>query len=106
MFEGEEIIMTMSVDDKLTVQLAETLDVSAVKALHAELTTAVDKGAHLILDGSKVGRIDTAAVQLIAALFVRADARRIKVEWHAPSETIAGAAALLGMSRHIGLNEI
>lgn len=88
---------------KLDITLAETLDIATVRNLHAELKAVLDDGAPVSLNGSEVARIDTAALQVLAAMFVYADGQQRKLELHSPSETLARSAALLGIDEHIGL---
>lgn len=88
------------------VTLTENLDVSAVRALHAQLGSLLTRGAPVVLDGSAVSRIDAAALQLMVAVFTRAAAYGIPVQWQAPSAAVTSAADLLGVSRHIGLNAV
>jgi len=88
---------------KLDITLADTLDIATVRNLHAELKAVLDDGAPVSLNGSEVARIDTAALQVLAAMFVYADGQQRKLELHSPSGTLAQSAALLGIDEHIGL---
>jgi anti-anti-sigma regulatory factor len=88
---------------KLDISLAETLDISTVQNLHAELKASLDDGAPVSLNGSGVARIDTAALQALAAMFIYADEHQRKLELHSPSETLAHSAALLGIDQHVGI---
>ena len=91
-------------DKTLNVCLAETLDISTVQNLRGELQVALDSGAPVCLYGSAVERVDTAALQVLAALFVYADRHQGKLEMQSPSEALVHSAMLLGMAGHIGLN--
>ena len=90
--------------ETLNVSLAETLDISTVQNLHGELQAALDGGAPVTLHGSAVERVDTAALQLLAALFIYADEHQSKLEMQSTSEALVNSAMLLGMAGHIGLN--
>lgn len=90
-------------DERLNMTLAETLDVSAVRTLHGDLTPALQAGIPVILDASNVARVDAAALQLFVALFSASVGRPMTVEWRSPSQAIAAAADLLGLGGHIGL---
>ena len=91
-------------DKTLNVSLAETLDISGVQNLHGELRVALDSGAPVCLHGSAVERVDTAALQVLVALFIYANGHQGKLEMQSPSEALVHSAMLLGMAGHIGLN--
>jgi anti-anti-sigma regulatory factor len=91
-------------DKTLNVSLAETLDISTVQNLHAELRVALEDGDPICLHGSAVERVDTAALQVLAALFRYAAERQGKLEMQSPSEALVHSAKLLGMAGYIGLN--
>jgi len=95
---------SIRVDKTLTVSLAETLDISTVQNLHAEIRTALESNDSICLHGSAVERVDTAALQVLAALFIYADEHQGKLELQSPSEALVHSAMLLGMAGHIGLN--
>jgi anti-anti-sigma regulatory factor len=88
---------------QLDVSLAETLDISTVQNLHADLKTALDNGDPVSLNGSAVVHIDTAALQVLAAMFIDAGGRQRKLEWRSPSEALVRSAQLLGIDEYIGL---
>ena len=74
-------------------------------ALKTSLCALSAQAGTVTLDASGVERIDTAALQLLAA-FVRD--RRLAghaVEWHAVSAAMASAARVLGMSSMLSLAE-
>ena len=87
----------------LEVDLAETLDISTVQNLHADLKAALDNGDPVSLNGSAVARVDTAALQVLAAMFIAADGQQRKFELRSPSEALVHSAALLGIDEYIGL---
>ena len=90
--------------ETLNVSLAESLDISTVQNLHGKLQAALDSGSPICLHGSAVERVDTAALQVLAALFRYAAERQGKLEMQSPSEALVHSAKLLGMAGHIGLN--
>lgn len=74
-------------------------------ALKKSLCALSSQAETVTLDAGAVKRIDTAALQLLAA-FVRD--RRLAghaVEWHAVSAAMASAARVLGMSSMLSLAE-
>jgi anti-anti-sigma regulatory factor len=88
----------------LNVSLAETLDISTVQNLHGELQAALEGGSPVCLHGSAVERVDTAALQVLAALFIYADEHQSELEMQSPSEALVNSAMLLGIAGQIGLN--
>ncbi|MBM3225941.1 MAG: STAS domain-containing protein, partial [Candidatus Tectomicrobia bacterium] len=53
--------------------------------------------------GTQVERADTAALQLLCALFQDAEADHWDVQWHQPSVALQNAAQLLNVSAHLAL---
>jgi ABC-type transporter Mla MlaB component len=51
----------------------------------------------LTIDASKLEKIDTSALQLLAAFMLEADKRSIKVNWQSPSARFINSARLLGL---------
>ena len=87
----------------LEVNLAETLDISTVQALYAELRATLDKGTPIILYGTAVTHVDTSALQVLAAMFVYADEHQCELRLESPSDVLVKTAALLGLAAHIGI---
>lgn len=79
------------------VRLAEVLDNSTAQALHSELRDVLDSGSPVSLHGSAVERVDTAALQVITALFLYADANKRTITWQSPSATLVRSAVLHGL---------
>lgn len=85
-----------------TVALLADCRIGAQGALHAELSGALQGGA-VELDGSRVERVDTAALQLLL-LFRRAvDASGGTLSWRAGSTALNEAASLLGLAKILEL---
>lgn len=75
---------------------------ACVPALRTTLTAALARPASE-LDGAAVARVDTAALQLLAA-FVRAAAeRRHPVRWLGASAVLGESAGLLGLAQVLDL---
>jgi anti-anti-sigma regulatory factor len=85
------------------IRLGETLDIAAVQSLHGELKAAMAGDDTLSVDGSQVTRVDTASLQVLAAMFVYADLHERDVVLRAPSQALVQAAALLGVNECFGL---
>jgi len=88
---------------ELNIGLDDTLGVSTVQCLHAELSFALDESESIVLDGSAVSQIDTAALQVLVGAFICAESRRCRVTLRSPSEVLLRSAKLLGIDKYIGL---
>lgn len=102
--EGQVNVVDAGQMEQREIRLEEALDIGAVQALHAELKAAM-AGAALILDGSKVTRVDTASLQVLVAMFVYADLNKQNVRLQAPSQALVDTAKLLGISDYVELKE-
>ena len=72
-------------------------------AVKAALLPQLDVTCAVTLDVAGIERIDTAALQVLAA-FVRVRRQRgAAVEWRGINRTLAGAAGLLGLTAQLGL---
>lgn len=89
--------------DEIRVVCGEVLDISRAADFHQELKTALGQGGVIVLDGAQIERIDAAALQLCAAFFHDAAARKVKAKWIAPSDPLIRAAGLLGLKDQLGL---
>lgn len=90
-------------DGEVSIACGEVLDISHATAFQQELKTALGKGVEVVLDGAEIERIDAAALQLCAAFFHDAIARKVQVKWLSPSEPLIRAAGLLGLKTQLGL---
>lgn len=88
----------------INVGLTESLDISSVHDLCAELRMALDAGTPITLDGSAVEHVDVAAVQVLISLFSYAGSIRCKLDWRRPSEELVNRTKLLGIDKYIGLD--
>ena len=87
------------------IALNSVLDVRQVRRMHESLIPLVADSAPLCLDGSQVTRVDTAALQLLAAFCRRVRAQTRSIRWESPSEEIVRAAALLDLENELGLRQ-
>ena len=85
-------------------KLEETLTVNEVAALYARLNDALTGETTIILDGSQVEAIDTAAMQLMAAFHGAVQARRSSLRWRDPSPELSNKVALLDLSEQLALS--
>lgn len=88
------------------LELPENLTVAYVQALHEQLEALVDdkKNDVIVARGAKVGRVDTAGLQLLLVAKQAAKERQITWVWDAPSEVIIGGAKLLGMTQKLDIH--
>jgi ABC-type transporter Mla MlaB component len=58
----------------------------------------LESGQPVLLDASRVERVDTAALQVLSAFFQDAKSQQQSAEWQEPSEALLSSAQLLGLS--------
>jgi phospholipid transport system transporter-binding protein len=75
---------------------------AAQAALKAELLGVLKAGA-IVLDGTQVERVDTAALQLLVLFRRELDAQGGTLRWHGTSDALNEAAGLLGLAQLLNL---
>jgi anti-anti-sigma factor len=80
------------------VELASKLDVRGAVQLKSELTAALEDANHIVLNGSAVTKMSTAACQVIAAFIISVRAVGGRTHITTPSPQMSSAFALIGMS--------
>lgn len=80
-----------------------TLDISCVGEFRAQCLDALNDGQNVMLKADELERTDTAALQVLVALFQDAKLQQKTVEWQAPSEALCQSAALLGLTELLQL---
>jgi len=88
---------------QIEIACPEVMDIAVVSELHQRLRDQLGRAEPLCLVADKVERVDTACLQLLAALFLDAAARQVPVAWSAPSKQLREAAGLLGLQDVLGL---
>ncbi len=83
------------------VELPPELTIGACRALHERLMGVLEEGRVVVLDAGSVERIDSAALQTLAAFVAGAQAG---VSWRAPAACVREAAALLGLESMLALD--
>lgn len=93
-----------TIDTAASLPLPAELTIGAARALQALLLEASRRPGLLALDGSAVGTVDTAGLQLLVAC--RRDVRLHggDVEVRDASATLVAAAETLGLSEPLGLS--
>lgn len=80
------------------INLGDSMDIRGVEELHREFLNDASGAQPLLLCASAVERIDTAALQLLAAA-----CRGRSVTWDAPSAQLLEAARLLDLTDALAL---
>ncbi len=93
----------MSDAEGMTIDCNEIFDISVVTDFKAMVQQAMADGSDLVLDAARIERVDTAALQLLAALFRDSDCKGIKLSWKTPTEPLKYAARLSGLDELLGL---
>jgi anti-anti-sigma regulatory factor len=81
-----------------TQSLEPILDLRAAEALKRNLEQWLDAGKALAIDASRVSRISTACVQLIAAFVIAARNSGMSLVFESKSPTLEAAFTNLGLS--------
>jgi hypothetical protein len=91
--------------EKTVIACPESLDISMVTDFSVELNTALDTKHDVQFMAADVERADAAALQLLSAFCLDAQAEGLNVEWLEPSEALVGAAQQIDLARHLGLGD-
>lgn len=85
------------------IKCPESLTIAAVADFKGELATALETQSEIVLNGGNVDAADTAALQLLCALFLDAASHDIDIRWEDASQTLRNSAKTIGVSGIIGL---
>ncbi|HEX7027281.1 MAG TPA: STAS domain-containing protein [Gammaproteobacteria bacterium] len=88
------------------LQLKGQLDIREVSNLKSKLARHLETNRPVILDASKLEKIDTSVMQLLTAFCLSANSKGIEVKWKNPNDRLLRAAELLDLSRPLGLENI
>lgn len=97
----------MGSEDMVTdggLRLPELLTVEQVAGLRARLSTALEQGSALTLDGGDVSHTDACGIQLLVAARRAATARGLHFGWRGASGPLCRDTALLGLGPELGLD--
>jgi anti-anti-sigma regulatory factor len=83
---------------QVAIELPAMFDVGVVSEFLARLAPAL-AGPEIVLDGSKLQRLDTGGVQGLCGRGPAADRRGVTVRWSAVSPMLVSYAGLLGVDR-------
>lgn len=93
----------MNGSEKTVITCPESLDISIVTDFSVQLNTALEAKQDIQFQAAGIERADTAALQLLCAFFLDAQAEGLNVEWLEPSEALLGATKQIGLSEHLCL---
>ena len=79
------------------------LDISGAQDLYQTLQAALRAQCPVILDATRVERIDTAVLQMLCAFVRDAQANGMVVQWRQPSPALQNAARLLNVRACLAL---
>jgi len=96
---GVELV---SGDSETQLVFEPVLDVARARDLYHTLNAALAGATTLELDASRVERIDTAALQLLAVFCRAAHEAGRRLRWRAASPAFSNAAALLDLDDLLG----
>jgi ABC-type transporter Mla MlaB component len=80
-----------------TIVFDGSLDIAAADMLREQLMQALTGHQPVVLDAVNVGRVDTAALQVLTAFIKDAGAQNLDVQWKEPTQALRNAAHLLGL---------
>jgi anti-anti-sigma regulatory factor len=78
------------------------LDIVGARSLYGSLNAVLAAAGTVELDASRVERVDTAALQLLAAFCLATRQAGLTLRWRAASPALCDAAALLGLHDVLG----
>lgn len=87
-----------------TVRLDNKLSIHNIAELKSSLDKMITDEGDVVLDGSQVQAVDTAALQLISAFALVMHEQSRPLRWVEPSTTILDAAKLIGLHKTLNLS--
>lgn len=97
--------MHARVNESVTVELPAELGSAEAEELRLRCIAAFDADQPLCLAAASVRRIGTAALQVLAAVFVEGESAGRVPAWQHPSEALLEAATTAGLSQLLKLKE-
>lgn len=90
--------------DATQINLPERFDIASVEDVHQQMEDALTQGKAVVIEGSAVTRLDTAALQLLVAFHAEAGNTHMEVSWAEPSSTIHQVFDFMQLGEHVGLS--
>lgn len=78
------------------VALEASLSIQDARVLHEKLGTVLGAAKTIVVDGSRVERLDTAVMQVLAGFVRSARERGLALSWRSPSPALQQAIHVLG----------
>lgn len=82
--------------DTTHVMLEAALGIKDARVLHEKLNSVLAAATAVVLDGSRVERLDAAAMQVLAGFTRAAREHGLALTWQSPSPVLLQAARVLG----------
>jgi anti-anti-sigma regulatory factor len=82
--------------DTTHVVLEAALGIRDARVMHQKLSSVLAAATAIIIDGSRIERLDAAAMQVLAGFTRAARERGLALTWHSPSPVLQQAARVLG----------
>ena len=101
---NEGLLTATRKQDKTRISFGPVLDVSGSGELKKQLEKIFRRKSPFELDGSAIERIDTAALQVLAAFSRESRNRDIELAWAGVSDSLRNASTLLGLTRELGIS--
>ncbi|GEM_PF-3422545 len=90
-------------DGHVPIVLEPVITIAEAAALKSRLLPYVGHGGEIVMDGSRVESVDSAALQVLLAFVRSARAHGAVIHWSGISETLLNTAQLLGLARLLSL---
>lgn len=87
-----------------TLKLPEELSIANVAEWKSKLSSLLHEPSPLTLAADELSRVDTAAIQLLAAFAVKVQASDMELQWNNPSDALKKTAKQLGMLQSLVLD--
>lgn len=84
--------------DLQEIDCGEVVTIATMAEFHPLLVEALASKRAVVLNASRLERVDTAALQVLSAFVQDANSQQQSVQWREPSEPLCQAAQLLGLS--------
>jgi phospholipid transport system transporter-binding protein len=89
--------------DTTHVALEAALGIRDARVLYEKLNAVLTAATAIVIDGSRIERLDAAAMQVLAGFTRAARERGLAFTWHSPSPVLQQAARVLGFETILGM---
>ena len=88
----------------LQIDCEESLDISIAQELHKKLGKALSEARPIVVNTSKVVRVDASIIQMFCALSQTVRGKQLELEWQEPSQKFLDSVRLLDLGDGLGLS--